>query len=97
MTRHDTPAKDRLEKEQAAYFRRSLRFDCASKAEPFHFRVAAGKEVERVSDTEFRIGRLRLTMIESYPVMVREGDPAELLIVLDPPVGRSALTLEYRW
>lgn len=81
-----------------ACFRRTLTFDAPPGRKPFYFRAAAGQQVARMSDTAFRIDRLSLRIAgDGHKGIVREGSPAEVLIPMNPPPGRSTLTLEYLW
>jgi mono/diheme cytochrome c family protein len=80
-----------------AYFRRTLTFEAPEDAAPFHFRAAAGKSAVRESGRVFRIDGLRLDVSGGPDGSIREGEPAEVLIPLSPPKGRSVLTMEYRW
>ena len=49
------------------------------------------------SDGTFLIDRLRVRITSKHAVVVRDGDPGELLIPLSLPAGHSTLTLEYQW
>ena len=89
--------EDRLDEESgAAYFLRTIRFETDAPAEPFHFRAAAGKEVE-ATESGYRIDRLRLVLPGARKGVIREGEPMELLVPLALPAGESKLELEYRW
>lgn len=89
--------EDRRDGNGQAYFLRTLRFEAPTEPPPFHFRAAAGTTVTADSDQVFRIDRLHLRLTGAYTGMVREGTPAEVLIPLSLPAGRSTLTLEYQW
>ena len=89
--------EDVLDEDGQAFFRRTLTFEAPKAQESFHFRVAAGKQVKRESAELFVIDQLRLRMDGDRKALVREGDPAELLIPLTLSAGRSTLTLEYQW
>jgi cytochrome c553 len=80
-----------------AYFRRTLTFDAPAGLDPFYFRAAAGKSAVRESDRSFGIETLRLRITSEHSGILREGSPAEVLIRLASPQGRSILVLEYRW
>lgn len=88
---------DLRDKEGKAYFKRTLTFEAPAGQQSFHVRAAAGKAVLAESERSFGIGPLRLLIGDGYKGLVREGDPAEVLILLAPPEGRSTLSLEYRW
>ena len=89
----DVPDKDGL-----AIFKRTLRFDSPGAQEPFYFRAASGKKIITRSGRAFVIDQLQLRINgDDHEGIVREGDPAEVLIPLTLPKGRSALTLEYQW
>jgi len=81
-----------------AFFVRTLRFQTEASPPPFHFRAAAGKSIKAISPREFQLDRLRLRITsEGHEATVRDGDPAEALILLNLPKGQSVLTLEYQW
>lgn len=80
-----------------AYFKRTLSFEAPADQVPFHFRAAAGKSIVRDSDRSFSVGLLKIRIPGDLRAVVREGDPAELLLPLAPPKGRSTLELEYQW
>ena len=80
-----------------AYFRRTLRFDAPAGQPAFQFRAAVGKQVRAIDGREFLVDRLDLRITSDHRGTVRPGEPGEVLIPLQPPEGRSTLTLEYRW
>ena len=80
-----------------AWFKRAFRFKAPGAQSPFYFRAAAGKKITPQSDRTFVIDRLQLRITSDHKGVVREGDPAEVLIPLTLPEGRSTLTLEYQW
>lgn len=80
-----------------AWFRRTFHFETPRAQELFYFRAASGVKVTRASDGAFVIDQLELRIDSAHEGMVREGDPAEVLIPLTLPEGRSQLILEYRW
>jgi hypothetical protein len=80
-----------------AWFRRTFHFETPRAQELFYFRAASGVKVTRASDGAFVIDQLELRISSAHKGMVREGDPAEVLIPLTLPEGRSQLILEYRW
>lgn len=79
------------------YFKRTLRFDCPTEQQPFHFRAATGSSTTKRSDREFEIDSLRVRITGDGKGILREGNPDELLIPLTLPSGPSTLTLEYQW
>lgn len=89
--------EDVLDENGVARFNRTFRFEAPDAQSPFYFRAAAGGKVTRQSDGEFVIDRLHLRITSDHRGVVREGDPAEVLIPLALPEGRSVLTLEYQW
>ncbi len=89
--------EDVVEKDGSVYFKRTFRFDAPEAPQPFSFRAASGKNISAQSDRAFRIDQLQLRITSDHKGVVREGDPAELLIPLTLPKGRSTLTLEYQW
>ncbi len=80
-----------------AFFKRVLRFETPADQAPFSFRAAAGKKITAQSDHRFSIDQLQLRITSDHQGIVREGDPAEVLIPLTLPAGRSTLALEYQW
>lgn len=88
---------DLLDKDKKAYFRRTLNFDAPATQSQFYFRVAAGKEITAVSERVFKAGPLELRITGEQKGIVRSGEPAEVLIPLTLPAGRTKLTLEYQW
>lgn len=89
--------EDLRDKNGKAYFKRTLSFDAPAGQLPFYFRAAAGKSISKESDRSFGLDPLRLRIVSEHKGIVREGSPAEVLIPLTPPQGRSVLTLEYQW
>jgi len=88
--------RDHLDEAGAPFFRRTLTFSVPSKPEPFYFRVASGKRIER-KENEWRIDRLRVRLLGDLDGEVREGDPEELLVPLELPKGKTVIELEYQW
>ena len=89
--------EDLLDADGRAYFRRTILFESPDAPPLFHFRAGSGKKITSPSDHDFVIDQLRLRTAGDYRGVVRDGDPAELLIPLTLSAGRSTLTLEYRW
>ena len=89
--------EDVHDKDGKPYFKRTLRFDAGSAQKPFYFRAAAGKKIEKSSERVFGIDQLQLRITSDHKAIVRDGSPAELLIPLTLPKGRSTLTLEFQW
>jgi mono/diheme cytochrome c family protein len=89
--------EDVHDKDGKPYFKRTLRFDADSAQKPFYFRAAAGKKIEKSSERVFGIDQLQLRITSEHTAIVRDGNPAELLIPLTLPKGRSILTLEFQW
>lgn len=89
--------EDLLDDDGRAYFRRSLRFEAPEKQAMFHFRAAAGSKVSKVSDQVFTVDQLELRMPAGNDPILRDGEPAEILIPLTLPAGETEITLEYRW
>jgi hypothetical protein len=81
------------------FLRRTLTFHAAQVPAPFYFRAAAGGKVVSIPTNPNRFSVDRLTLqIHGGPVgIVREGEPAELLLPLTLSKGQSTLTLEYQW
>lgn len=88
---------DLRDKNGNAYLRRTLRFDAPTAQELFHFRAATGERAAAPGDRTFRVDNLDLRVTSEHPGTVRPGSPAEVLIPLTLPAGRSTLTLEYQW
>ena len=84
-------------KDGKAFFKRRFTFDAPQAQQAFYFRGATGKKVKASTDRSFVIGQLQLRITSEHAGVVREGDPAEVLIQLTLPKGQSALTLEYQW
>ncbi|MEI6234205.1 MAG: cytochrome c [Planctomycetota bacterium] len=84
-------------KDGKAFFKRTLTFTTPGDQTMFYFRAAVGKEVAKQSDRTFKIGALELRITSDQKGIVRAGDPADVLIPLTLPKGRSTLTLEYQW
>jgi len=89
--------EDVRDKSGTAYFKRTLIFEAPAEQSPFYFRAAAAKSVTRESDRSFGLEPLRLRITSEHKGIVREGNPAEVLIPLTLPQGRSLLTVEYQW
>lgn len=89
--------EDVRDKDGKAYFKRSFRFEASEAQSPFYFRAASGKKVSVAADRTFVIDQLQLRLTSDHKGIVRQGDPAEVLIPLTLPKGRSTLTLEYQW
>ena len=89
--------EDVLEGEAGAFFRRTLTFSAPRPQETFFFRVASGKQVSSPATGQWQVDRLRLHVPEGHKVIVRKGDPKDLLLELALPKGRTVLKLEYRW
>jgi hypothetical protein len=80
-----------------AFFKRTVTLTMPSAQTEFHFRAAAGKSAEKITANEFRIEKLTLRLPEGTNAIVRDGSPAEVLVPLTLPQGKTALTLEYQW
>ena len=89
--------EDLLDPESKPYFRRTLTFTAPSASQPFEFRAAVDPRLTTQSDRTFDAGPLRLRITSDHAGRVRKGRADELLIPLNPPLGRSTLTLEYQW
>ena len=98
--------EDVLDAESKAYFRRTLTFTVPSgstastdspAAQPFEFRAAVGQRITSSSARSFSADSLRLRITSDHSGRVRGGASDEVLIPLNPPPGRSTLTLEYQW
>jgi hypothetical protein len=89
--------EDLVDPDGKACFRRTLVFQAPAGIAPFQFRAAAGKSAVRDSERAFTVGTLKLRILEGPGGSVREGDPAEVLVPMAPPEGRSTVVLEYRW
>ena len=80
-----------------AFFKRTFTFQSLRAHQPFYFRAASGKQVVSPSARNFTLGPLRLRITSAHAGVVREGEPAEVLIPLTLPPGQSTLTLDYQW
>lgn len=89
--------EDVRDKSGKAYFKRTLKFETPTEQVPFYFRAAAGKNITTHSERNFGIVQLQLRITSEHKGIVREGNPAEVLIPLALPKGRSTLALEYQW
>jgi hypothetical protein len=98
--------EDVLDAQSKAYFRRTLTFTTPSgstaltnspAAQPFEFRAAVGQRITSSSARNFSAGSLQLRITSDHSGRVRSGASDEVLIPLNPPAGRSTLTLEYQW
>jgi hypothetical protein len=98
--------EDVLDAQSKAYFRRTLTFTnpssstastASSAAQPFEFRAAVGQHITSSSARSFSADSLRLRITSDHSGRVRGGASDEVLIPLNPPAGRSTLTLEYQW
>lgn len=89
--------EDRLDPQGKAFFRRTMTFTAPAAGRPFEFRAAAGQQVTEVSGREFTVDSLRLRLVGDASARVRRGASGEVLIPLNPPAGRSTLTLDYQW
>ena len=98
--------EDVLDAQSKAYFRRTLTFTVPSgstastnspAAQPFEFRAAVGQRITSSSARSFSADSLQLRITSDHSGRVRSGATDEVLIPLNPPSGRSTLTLEYQW
>lgn len=89
--------EDRVDASSKPFFRRTLTFTVPSPTPPFDFRGATGEELGATSDRSFHTGPLQVRIQSDHTGRIRKGRPDELLIRVDPPQGRSTLTLEYQW
>lgn len=89
--------EDVRDKDGKPYLKRTFTFESNSDQTPFYFRAACGTEIKAVSDRRFAVDQLDLRITSDHKGMVREGKPAEVLISVTVPKGRSTLTLEYQW
>jgi hypothetical protein len=89
--------EDVLDEEGKAFFRRTMTFTAPATQERFYFRVGSGAEIKRAGGKGWQIDRLNLSLLGDLPAEVREGDPAELLVPLVLPQGKTVVKLEYRW
>jgi len=98
--------EDVLDAQSKAYFRRTLTFTTPSgstastaspAAQPFEFRAAVGQRITSFSARNFSADSLQLRITSDHSGRVRSGASDEVLIPLNPPPGRSTLTLEYQW
>ena len=88
----DLPGED-----GAAKFKRTFRFEAPAAQPMFYFRAAAGKKVTKGADGAFTVDQLQLRITGEHKGLVRDGEPAEVLIPLTLPKGSSILTVEYQW
>jgi mono/diheme cytochrome c family protein len=84
------------EMEKRAYFKRTIVFESPAPQKQFYFRAATAKSVVE-KEGAFVADRLRIKLVTDHKGIIRDGDPAELLIPLTLPKGKSTLVLEYRW
>ena len=89
--------EDVHDKDGAAYFERTLRFDTPVQQSPFYFRAAAGKKITAFEGRTFTADKLQVRITSEHKGVVREGENGDVLIPVTLPKGRSTLTLEYRW
>jgi hypothetical protein len=89
--------EDQVTTDGVAIFKRTFNFNTPQAQSLFYFRAGSGKSIKRNSDREFVAERLQLRITSDHQGLVREGEPAEVLIPLTLPEGRSTLTLEYQW
>lgn len=79
------------------FFRRTLRLTAPAAPAPFHFRAAAGKVVEKISENTFRIDTLTLRLPSGTAAITREASHAELLLPLTLSPGTTTIVLDYLW
>ena len=89
--------EDDLEGKGEAFFKRMLSFSAPIAQQPFFFRLASGKQVSTTGGGQWQADHLRLHVPQGHKVLVREGDPKDLLLELALPKGKTVLKLEYRW
>ena len=89
--------EDTVDKDKKAFFKRTFTFIAPSQQTSFYFRAATGESPVKVSDRDFKIGRLQLRITSDHKGILRTGTPGEVLIPITLPKGRSTLTLEYQW
>lgn len=89
--------EDVMDDKGASYFKRTLTLDAAVATAPFHFRLGAGKKVERIGNNIYRVDGMNLTLSGVTGAKIRDGDPQELLVPLAVPEGKMELVVEYRW
>ena len=87
--------EDQVEKD-AAYFQRTMTFETSQNEEPFFFRVASGKKISEV-EKGWQIDQLHLRISPQPDLIIRDGEPQELLLPLTLKAGKTTLNLEYRW
>ncbi|MCB1092820.1 MAG: hypothetical protein KDL87_14890, partial [Verrucomicrobiae bacterium] len=88
--------EDRLDGQGNAFFHRTLTFSATSSAEPFFFRVASGRQIEKASGG-WKIDRLTIRLGNGVQAQIREGDPGELLLPLTLPAGETVIEIDYQW
>lgn len=90
--------EDRRDENDRPFFKRTFRFDTPAAQVPFFFRAATGQKITtQQAGRAFAVDQLQLRITSGPAGIVREGSPAEILIPLTLPAGRSSLTLEYQW
>ena len=89
--------EDRIDEAGRGWFRRVLTFEVAEPQEEFYFRAAAGSEVKRVAEGRYAVGGIELRIPAAFDAVLRDGEPAELLLPITLPAGQTKLILEYRW
>ena len=89
--------EDVMDDKGASYFKRTLTLDATVATAPFHFRLGAGKKVERIGNNIYRVDGMNLTLSGVTGAKIRDGDPQELLVPLAVPEGKMELVVEYRW
>lgn len=85
------------EEKGKARFKRTVNFESSDDQEPFYFRILAGKGITVQSDSDFRLGELKVRITSGQKAIVRKGDAGDVLIPVKVPKGKLTLTLEYQW
>ena len=80
-----------------AWFKRTFTFETSDAQKAFYFRAGSGKKITHPSDGTYLVDQLEIRITSPHKGVIRDGDPAELLIPLTLPEGKSNLNLEYRW
>lgn len=76
------------------FLRRTLSWESHASTDDLYFRVAAEAPIEKVSDTDYRIGKtLRVRLPRENVIRTRDQD-AELVL---PLKGRTTAKIEYHW
>lgn len=89
--------EDLVDDSGKAYFKRTFFFESPRAQKAFYFRAGSGKVIIEQPERTYLIDRLTIRILSAHGGVIREGEPAELLIPLTLPEGKSNLAIEYHW